>query len=174
MRTALAVAGACCLALGACSPPMREYQYPVYGFAISFPSPPKETDQPSDGKSGPRIILESTAAGGRDFVIETYDLRSYFAYASKDVMASAVQENADKLGGVVSSETPISTSSYSGRQYQLSKNGKPTTVLREFLAGSKFFIVAAASDIGPNDPAIDAYFNSFRLLPATPPPVNGA
>jgi hypothetical protein len=151
---------------------MKEYDYPAYGFAVSFPAPPQETDQPSDGKVGEKLILESTASGGRDFVVESFDLGRYFAFAGDSELNKARQGAADKIGATASSDTPITMGAYSGHEYQLSKDGKPVMVLREFLIGSKVYILGAASGSGVTDPAIAAYFGSFRVLP--PPAATNA
>ena len=52
-------------------PPLKEYAYPSWGFAVSFRGPPKVTDSPaaSDGSTVHTLLVESSLAGLRDAAV---------------------------------------------------------------------------------------------------------
>src|SRR6201995_2257660 len=61
------------LALSGCSvPPLKDYAYPAWNFAVSFRAAPKVTDMPASA-SGPHARIAESHAGGRDFLVEVVD-----------------------------------------------------------------------------------------------------
>ena len=52
----------------------RSGDYPAWGFAASFPGPPKETDHPaSDDGAKAHTVLVETVTGGHDFIVTVSD-----------------------------------------------------------------------------------------------------
>jgi hypothetical protein len=65
-----------------------------------------------------------------------------------------------------------------GREYAFTKNGRPFATMRAFLANGRFYEIAAQSPLGPDDPAVKGFLDTFRITKAPPamppPPANGA
>jgi hypothetical protein len=161
----IALAAALALALGACKPPpAKEYVYPAWGFAISFWSPPKVTEFPANAQELHHLTVESDTAG-----------RQFAAFAGDgikpdtsidDIGRDAADVMAKQMGGEVDSASYASTAAgVTGREYKITKNGKPFATIRAFVANSHFYEVGAQSLLGPDDPAVKDFLDSFRIIP---------
>jgi hypothetical protein len=83
------------------------------------------------------------------------------------------------MGGEVGPETYASTGEgVLGREYAITKDGKPYATIRAFLANGRFYEIGAQSPLGPDDPAVKGFLDTFRITAAPPavppPPANGA
>lgn len=156
------------LGLAACQPPLKEYAYPAWGFAASFPASPKVTDQPAsaDGTSPHSLIVETTVAG-RDFAATAADA-SASDKTPDQILADAPPLVAKGLGGEVTSTTYVATGGVTGREVRFSKDGKPFMVMREYVAQGHLYEIGATSILSLDDPAVKAFLNSFKLIPVSP------
>ena len=161
-------------ALAACkpAPPFKEYAYPAWGFAARFWAPPQATETPAAPGQPHGLMLESKQAG-RDFVVSVGE--GVRPDVTIDVIAPVYARRAAKAMEVdVGPQTYAATGQgVLGREYALMKNGKPYATIRAFLANGRFYEVAAQSVLGPDDPAVKDFLDTFRITaasPATPPP----
>jgi hypothetical protein len=173
--TALTLALA--LALAACNaPPMKEFAYPAWGFAISFWSPPQVTETPA-AAGQPHSLLLDTKQAGREFAISVEE------GVRPDVTIDQIgpffaRTTAQPMGGDVGPMTYVSTAQgVLGREFAITQNGKPLATIRTFLANDRFYEIVVQSALGPDDPAVKDFLGSFRVTAAPPavppPPANG-
>ena len=162
------------LALAACkpAPPLKEYAYPAWGFAARFWAPPQVTETPAAPGQPHSLMLESKQAG-RDFVVSVAE--GVRPDVTIDAIGPDYARRATKAMDVeVGPQTYAATGQgVLGREYALLKSGKPYAAIRAFLANGRFYEVAAQSVLGPDDPAVKDFLDTFRITaasPATPPP----
>jgi hypothetical protein len=168
MRAILAAAGVC-LTLAACAPPQaKEYDYPAWGFGVSFQAPPKETDTPAsaDGSTPRKMVLESNAYG-LDFAIQAMDI-SQVSVIPDQVISNALENEAANLNGTMASQNDVSTAGNPGIQGTINRTGQPPMVMRAYVIGSTLYTLAIVSARGASDPAVQAYLNSFHAIPTAP------
>jgi hypothetical protein len=165
-------------ALAACkAPPMKDYAYPKWGFVADFSAPPEATETPAKPGQMHSLLLESKAAG-RDFVVAAWE--GIRPDVTIDQIGPDLSGRAAKaMGGELGPETYASTGQgVLGREYAITRNGKPFATIRSFLANGRFYEVAAQSVLGPDDPAVKDYLALFRITSApsavAPPPANAA
>ena len=160
---AAAALGLALLGLGACTPPMKEYAYPAWGFAAAFQSDPVVTDEPAsaDG-SRPHTLLVEASSGGRDFAVTATDA-SQASNSPDEMLSQAPQLVANSMGGTVDTTTYVATGAVVGREVRINKAGKPMMVLRVFVSNGRLYQVGAASVLGLGDPAVKTFLDSFRL-----------
>lgn len=160
-------AGAAAVALGvvaACSvPPQKEYAYPAWGFAASFRSPPTQSETPAsaDGSAGRTITVEAVDAG-RDELVHVID-GSGSTKTDDQALADAPGALARSVGGAVGSMTYTASGNVTGREFQLSRPGRPAARVRIFVAGKRLYEVIAQSTLGPDDRFVTEFLDSFRL-----------
>jgi hypothetical protein len=162
------------IVLAACKPvpAMKEFAYPAWGFVASFWAPPQLTETPASPEQPHTLLLESKEAG-RDFAVSVMEgVRP--GVSIDQIGPDYVQRAAKAMDDEVGAETYTSTAQgVLGREYALTKNGKPDATIRAYLANGRFYEVAAQSPLGPDDPAVKDYLDRFRITtapPAVPPP----
>ena len=160
-------------ALAGCkAPPMKEYAYPKWGFVASFWAPPEVTETPAAPGRPHGLELESQQAG-RDFVVSVAE--GVRPGVDIDQMGpDYAHKAAQAIGAEVGPETYASTGEgVLGREYLLKKNGQPYFTIRSFIANGCFYEIGAQSPLGPDDPAVKYFLDTFRITaapPAVPPP----
>jgi hypothetical protein len=161
----IALAPLLALALAACkAPPTKEYAYPAWGFAISFWSPPTVTETPESAEQLHHLGVESDQAGRQFAVFAGEGIKPDTSI--DDIGRDAAQVMAKTMGGEVGTMTYASTAAgVVGREYAITKNGKPYATMRAFVANSHFYEVGAQSLLGPDDPAVKEFLGSFRIIP---------
>jgi hypothetical protein len=162
---ATAVLATIVLALSACAappPPWKEYVYPAWGFAASFRTPPKETDNAAsaDGSRLRSMLLETTV-DGHDYVVAVSDA-SAATKSDDDILRQLPQALAQ--GGKVSTPTYAATGSVIGREVIVNPPGQRAHRVRMFMANKRLYQVAGSSVRGTSDPDITHFLDSFRLL----------
>ncbi len=176
MRLSLVAVALLALWLGACrapAPEMKPYSNPALGFSVSFPTPPKVTDEPASAGGSPHTVTVEADAGGREFAVSVTDAPD----PSRDigsVTAAASDAIARGVGGQAGVPTYAATSDgVIGRELVISKDGRPAAKARFFLAGGRFYVLAANASGGIDDPSVDDFLTSFRVI-AGPPASNSA
>jgi hypothetical protein len=167
------------LALAACkpAPPFKEYPYPAWGFVARFWGPPQVVEAPP-GPGKPHSLLLESKEGGRDFVVSVGEgVRP--GVDIDQIGPDYAQRAAKAMGGEVGIETYASTGEgVLGREYPITKDGKPYATIRAFVANGRFYEIGAQSPLGPDDPAVKGFLETFRITSAPPavppPPANGA
>jgi len=155
--------------LGACKAPppaTKEYAYPAWGFRISFQSPPKVTDAPAQPDGTPRSFNAEADGGGRDFAINAND-----APDNGKTIDALADSAAELIAKELKAETTIktyaaTTEGVMGRQFDVTDGGRPVARVRVFLAGGRFYVLAAKSAYGLEDPAVDDFLYSFHASSA--------
>jgi hypothetical protein len=161
------------LGLAACrAPPMKDYAYPMWGFVADFSAPPEATETPP-GPGKPHALLLESKQAGRDFVVSV--MEGVRPGVTIDEIAPAyARQAATAMGGEVGPETYASTGEgVLGREYAITKGGKPYFTVRSYLANGRFYEIGAQSVLGPDDPAVKTFLDTFRITaapPAVPPP----
>jgi hypothetical protein len=153
------------LALSACAPPpLKEYAYPAWGFAASFPGQPAATDTPTsaDGVHPHTLQLESKV-GGHDFVVAATDA-SASTKSDDEILSEVPAAIAQGIGGTVTSTTYVATGQVVGREVLIDKPGQQTMRMRIYVSGKRLYQVGAQSMLGPQDPEIVEFLDSFHLL----------
>jgi hypothetical protein len=150
------------LALTACSvPPLKTYAYPAWNFSISLRSAPTVTQQPGTTTGGPAggIKVESNAAG-RDFVVSVAD-GSASGKSDDEILSQFPQFLAQ--GGKLTSQTYVATGAVTGRELLIDKPGQETERVRIFVSHKRLYEVGAQSSLGPQDPEVNTFLDSFQL-----------
>ena len=176
MRLPLVAAALAAVWLGACKlprPPMKSYDYPALGFSVSFPAPPKLSNDPASADGSPASVTVESGDGARDFAISITNAPD----PSEDIDAATTASAAAMAKGL-GAEPGVRTYAATaegvmGREFVLSKNGRAAAKVRLFLAGGRFYVLAGKSLAGVDDPAVDDFLSSFHVT-ATPPPSNTA
>jgi hypothetical protein len=167
------------LALAACkpAPPFKEYAYPAWGFVARFWAPPQVTETPARPGLPHTLVLVSSQAG-RDFAVSVREgVRP--GIDIDQIGPNIARQTANAVGGELGPETYASTGEgVLGREYSITKDGRPYATVRAYLANGRFYEIGAQSALGPDDPAAKAFLDTFRITKAPPavppPPANGA
>lgn len=167
------------LALAACkpAPAMKEYAYPAWGFAASFWAPPQTVEAPP-GPGRPHMLMLESKQAGRTFALSVRE--GVRPGVDIDQIGPALAgQAAQAMGGERGVMTYTSTAQgVLGREFAFTKDGKPLATVRTYLANGRFYEIAAQSVLGPDDPAVKDFLDSFRITAAPPavppPPANGA
>jgi hypothetical protein len=175
MRVSLIVAAFATLSLGACKPAppsLKHYDYPALGFSISLPAPPKVTDEPAGADGSPHMVTVEADDGIRNDAVSITDAPD----PQKDI-DSLTKAAADAMAKGLDAEPGMPTyaataEGVDGREFVLSKGGRPGAKVRLFLAGGRFYVLAAKSSAGVDDPAVDDFLTSFHVIAAKPPAPN--
>ncbi|HEY2177609.1 MAG TPA: hypothetical protein VGH15_03440, partial [Caulobacteraceae bacterium] len=122
------------LGLSACSvPAMKEYAWPAWDFAVSFRGPPKETDIPAtaDGAGRHSFLVQSNLAGRDDLVIVIDGTGS--PRSEDQALTDAPGNIAKAAGATLGPITYAGTGAVVGREFLLSKPGRPAARARVFV-----------------------------------------
>src|ERR1700722_14959861 len=147
-------------------PPLKEYAYPSWGFAVSFRGAPKETDYPAsaDGTKAHTFLVESALAG-RDELVNVID-GSGSSKSEDQALSDAPATLASSVGGTLGPITYAATGKVIGREFLLNRQGRPPARVRVFVANKHLYEIIAQSPLGPDDREIADFLASFRLLDA--------
>ena len=149
--------------LSACSgpPPLKEYAYPAWGFAVSFRAQPKETDYPATTGGAHTFLVESLLAG-RDDLVNVID-GSASTKSDDQALSDAPAALAKYVGGTLGRMTYTASGSAMGRAFVLSRPGRPASRVRIFVWHKHLYELIAQSPLGPDDPENEKFLGSFRL-----------
>jgi hypothetical protein len=143
---------------------LKAYSYPAWGFAASFPGEPTATDKPAsaDGAQPHSFQLESSVAS-HDFVVAATD-GSASSKSADEVLSEVPDAIAKGVGGTVTSRTYIATGQVVGREALIDKPGQATLRVRIYVLNKHLYQVAAQSALGPKDPEVVEFLDSFHFL----------
>ncbi len=141
---------------------MKAYAYPAWNFAASFRSAPQVRDIPASA-SGPHAILVESHAGGRDFLVEAID-GSASAKSEDQALSDAPGNLAAAVKGTLGPMTYAAAGKVTGRAFTLARPGRPTAMVRVFVEKKRLYEVIAESALGPDEPEVAEFLNSFCLL----------
>jgi hypothetical protein len=171
MRAVAAAFVAAPFVLSGCSvTALKAYVYPAWGFAASFRSAPTEAASPPRVAGGPPAGFKVEAfAAGRDLLVSVAD-GSGSPKSDDEILSEFPQALAQ--GGALTSQTYIASGPAVGRELLIDRPGAPTQRVRIFVWQRRLYEVSARSSLGPKDPEVIEFLDSFRLLPAPPPAAN--
>jgi hypothetical protein len=152
------------LALAGCAvPPLKEYAYPAWGFAVSFRNPPVVTDTPgsADGTAAHTFLVESNAAG-RDFLVLVID-GSRSTKSDDEALNDAPANLAKSVNGQLGPITYAAVGAVTGREFILNRAGRPAGKVRIFVANKRLYEIIGQSSLGPDESEVGEFFDSFRL-----------
>jgi ABC-type amino acid transport substrate-binding protein len=162
------------LALAACkpAPAMKEYTYPAWGFAVSFWAPPQVVEAPP-GSGRPHMLMLESKQAGRVFALSAREgVRP--GVDIDQIGPDLARQAAQAMGGELGVMSYTSTGQgVLGREFAITKDGKPLATVRSYLANGRFYEIAAQSVLGQDDPAVKDFLDSFQITaapPAVPPP----
>ena len=153
------------LALAACSvPSLKVYAYPAWGFSISLRAQPAVTETPGANGQAGGIKVEAVVAG-RDFLVSVAD-GSASPKSDDEILSEFPQALAQ--GGTLTPETYVATGAVTGREVLIDRPVQETQRVRIFVSHRRLYEVSAQSSLGPTDPEVDEFLNSFRLTTPAP------
>jgi hypothetical protein len=155
------------VALASCSvPPLKTYAYPAWGFSISLRAAPTVTLTPAAAAGGGSggIKVEAVVAG-RDFLVAVADGSA--SPKSDDEILSEFPESLAQ-GGTLTKQTYVATGAVTGREILIDKPGQETQRVRIFVSHQRLYEVSAQSSLGPTDPEVDEFLDSFQLTTPAP------
>jgi hypothetical protein len=146
------------------APPLKEYVYPAWNFAVSFRGAPTVTDSPAaaDGSTVHTLLVEAAVAG-RDNLVNVID-GSGSTKSEEQALSDAPATLASAMGGTNGPITYAATGQTIGREFLLNRPGKPKARVQIFVAKKHLYELIAQSDRGPTDPETSNFLASFRLL----------
>jgi hypothetical protein len=164
MILVLAVGLSALCACKAAAPPLKEVSYPAWGFAVSFHGTPKATDSPAaaDGSTVHTLLVES-AVDGRDELVNVID-GSGSTKSEDQALSDAPATLAKAMGGTLGPITYTASGKVVGREFLLTRPGRPAGRVRVFVVNKHLYEIVGASAQGPDDPAVAAFLDSFRFL----------
>jgi hypothetical protein len=150
------------LVLTACAPkPWKEYTYPAWGFAATFPTPPTVADTPAGGGS-PHSFSAQTQNDDMTLIALAADDSASTKTPDQD-MSDVAHAMAAGVNGSLKGMTPITLGTVPGREFFVVVDRQPDQRVRIFLANKKVYQVVAVSSKGTDDPASLKFLNAFRL-----------
>lgn len=166
MRVAVIALAPAVLVLSACSaPPLKEYAYPAWNFAVSFRGAPQVTDMAASAGQ-PHAFMTEAHAGGRDFLVEVID-GSASSKSDDQALADAPGNLAASVNGALGPMTYAATGHVTGREFTLSRPSHPPARVRVFVENKHLYELIAESPLGPDEAEVGLFLNSFRLLDQT-------
>jgi hypothetical protein len=154
------------LALSACAepPPMKEYSYPAWGFAVSFRDAPKVTDIPAtaDGSGRHGLLVESVLAG-RDNLVNVID-GTGSPKSEAQALDDAPNTLAKSVNGTLDKMSYAAVGKALGREFFLNRQGHQPARVRIYVWKQHLYELISESSLGPDDPETKAFLDSFRLL----------
>jgi hypothetical protein len=150
-------------ALAACSrPTWKEYDYPAWGFAVSFKGQPSVTDSPASAK-GPRSFQVELVQNGVDLVVEAIDA-SNSDKSDQQLLANIPDEMVQSSEGTVTSSANVAIGNVIGRDITIDRGRDPTERARVFVVNRRVYQVITQSPQGSDQSDVVPFLNSFHLL----------
>ncbi|MFI4973206.1 MAG: hypothetical protein ACHP84_01555 [Caulobacterales bacterium] len=163
-RRVAMVLTAALLAVAACSvPPMKEYAYPRWGFAVSLRAAPRVTERAaSTTPTLAAAIKVQLSQAGRVYTATASDISTYTG--GDETMLGMVPRAMAGADGAVSTVTYVATGKVVGREAIVERKGQDRQRVRVFVQGKRLYSISAQSVLGPDDPEVTEFLDSFRLL----------
>jgi len=160
--TAIAV-GLSLLALTACSKaPWKAYDYPAFGFGVSFQTQPTVTETASTATTPHSIQAEATQDNVH-LVAIAIDSQTT-GKSDADVLAGIPDQMVRESQGTVKSNTSVTAGKLAGREIVIDHGSDPLERARVFVLNGRIYqlVTQTPSD---EDPAVaKTFLDSFHLL----------
>jgi hypothetical protein len=151
------------IALTGCSKPKewKEYPYPAWGFAATFPSAPQVADTPA-GQGQPHSFTAQTQNDDMTLIALAAD-DSASKKTPDDAMNEVAHNMAAGVNGTLKGMTNITLGSAPGREFIIDVDRQPSQRVRVFAVNKKLYQVVAVSSKGTDDPESLKFLNAFRI-----------
>lgn len=163
MRIIIAITlGLSVLALSACSKPQwKEYDYPAFGFGVSFQTQPTVTETPSTPTTPHSVQAEATQEGV-NLVAIAIDPQTT-GKSDADVLAGIPDQMVRGSQGTVKSNAPVSAGQLAGREIVID-HGDTTERARVFVLNGRIYQIVARAPSDDEGTVATTFLNSFHLL----------
>jgi hypothetical protein len=164
MRIITATAlGLALFALTACSPPpWKEYDYPAWGFGVSFQAQPAVTDTPATANSPHSFQAEATQ-DGVDLVVIAIDSQAA-GKSDQDLLADIPDEMVRSSGGTVKSLVNTTAGKLAGREITIDHGSDPLERARVFVLNGRVYQVITQTPTDTDAATATKFLDSFHLL----------
>jgi hypothetical protein len=157
------VLGLSLLALTACSKPQwKEYDYPAWGFGISFQAQPAVTDTPATADSPHSFQAEATQ-DGVDLVVIAMDSQAA-GKSDKDLLADIPDEMVRGSGGTVKSLVNATAGTLAGREITIDHGSDPLERARVFVLNGRVYQVITQTPSDADAATATKFLDSFHPL----------
>ena len=157
------VLGLSLLALTACSKPQwKEYDYPAWGFGISFQAQPAVTDTPATANSPHSFQAEATQ-DGVDLVVIAMDSQAA-GKSDKDLLADIPDEMVRGSGGTVKSLVNATAGTLAGREITIDHGSDPLERARVFVLNGRVYQVITQTPSDADAATATKFLDSFHPL----------
>jgi hypothetical protein len=158
-----AVLTASLLALAACSAPQwKAYNYPAWGFTVSFKTPPAVTETASTATSPHSIQAEATQDGVH-LVVIAIDSQAE-GKSDQQLLADIPEDMVRSSGGTVRSSVNATADKVAGREITIDHGADPAERARVFVVkGRVYQVVTQTPDGSDNTTDAAQFLDSFHL-----------
>jgi hypothetical protein len=144
----------------------------VGGFRVRFPDGKPPEVESSSVTAGLTVRLYKVRFGSSAYIVAHHEMPKGSTKGLDDAVSATREGLLETTGGTVDAERPFELEGHSGRELELSATTsgiKMRQHVRIVLVGSRLYqvLVVTPSWTGPSDQE-RAFFDSFRLSPATP------
>jgi hypothetical protein len=151
------------LALAACSPPQwKEYDYPAWGFGVSFQAQPSVTETPGTANAPHSFQAEATQ-DGVDLVVIAIDSQAA-GKSDQALLADIPDEMVRSSGGTVKSLVNAAAGTLAGREITIDHGSDPTERARVFVLNGRVYQVITQTPQDSDSTAGAKFLDSFHLL----------
>ncbi len=158
-----AVLGLSLLALTACSKPQwKEYDYPAWGFGVSFQAEPAVTETPATA-TAPHSFQAEATQDGVHLVVIAIDSQAA-GKSDADLLADVPDEMVRSSEGTVKSNVYAATGKLVGREITIDHGANPTERARVFVLNGRIYQVITETPSDSDAATATTFLQSFHLL----------
>jgi hypothetical protein len=151
------------LALTACSKPQwKEYDYPAWGFGVSFQAQPAVTDTPA-AAGAPHSFQAQATQDGVNLVVIAIDSQAA-GKSDQDLLADIPDEMVRGSGGTVKSLVNATAGKLAGREITIDHGSDPTERARVFVLNGRVYQVITQTPQDSDAATATKFLDSFHLL----------
>jgi hypothetical protein len=151
------------LALTACSKPQwKEYDYPAWGFGVSFQAQPTDTETPGTA-TAPHSFQAEATQDGVDLVVVAIDSQAA-GKSDQDLLADIPDEMVRGSGGTVKSLVNTTAGKLAGREITIDHGSDPLERARVFVLNGRVYQVITQTPSDADAAIATKFLDSFHLL----------
>ncbi len=151
------------LALTACSKPQwKEYDYPAWGFGVSFQAQPAVTDTPGTANT-PHSFQAQATQDGVNLVVIAIDSQAA-GKSDQDLLADIPDEMVRGSEGTVKSLVNATSGKLVGRDITIDHGADPTERARVFVLNGRVYQVITQTPQDSDAATATKFLDSFHLL----------
>ena len=151
------------LALTACSKPQwKEYDYPAWGFGVSFQAQPGVTETPATA-TAPHSFQAEATQDGVDLVVIAIDSQAT-GKSDQDLLADIPDEMVRSSEGTVKSNVNATAGKLVGREITIDHGADPPERARVFVLNRRVYQVITQTRQDSDAATATKFLDSFHLL----------